>query len=251
MKNNSMLLLLLNNLFEMPKGDQNYRLKDLFEINIGLIEDKFNKMTIESKEEVMFINLKAAEDDNRQISKLTIIDYHTTNLIDYIELEKKNLPIKIDSSKLGVPDDRVLTSSDYLISIRGRPKGFSVSKSLDPNKRKLVASHHFIQIRPMAWTRNINMFVPYLHLLLDIILEVEVLQKFKDKKDIEEIKGKKYSVFNSFKVNDFREIKINITTDVKLQKETYDNFIYQYNKFLNANLEFEKIKESLYKNFQN
>ena len=124
-----MLLLLLNNLFEMPKGDQNYRLRDLFEINIGLIEDKFNKMTIESMEEVMFINLKAAEDDNRQISKLTLIDYHTTNLIDYIELEKKNLPIKIDSSKLGVPDDRVLTSSDYLISIRGRPKGFSISKS--------------------------------------------------------------------------------------------------------------------------
>ena len=86
-----MLLLLLNNLFEMPKGDQSYRLRDLFEINIGLIEDKFNKMTIESKEEVMFINLKAAEDDNRQISKLTLIDYHTTNLIDYIELEKKNL----------------------------------------------------------------------------------------------------------------------------------------------------------------
>jgi len=249
MKNNSMLLLLLNNLFEMPKGDQNYRLRDLFEINIGLIEDKFNKMTIESKEEVMFINLKAAEDDNRQISKLTLIDYHTTNLIDYIELEKKNLPIKIDSSKLGVPDDRVLTSSDYLISIRGRPKGFSISKSLDPNKRKLVASHHFIQIRPMALISK--MYVPYLHLLLDIILEVEVFQKFKDKKEEEEIKGKKYSVFNSFKVNDFREIKINITTDVQLQKETYDNFIYQYNKFLNANLEFEKIKESLYKNFQN
>ena len=246
-----MLLLLLNNLFEMPKGDQNYRLRDLFEINIGLIEDKFNKMTIESKEEVMFINLKAAEDDNRQISKLTLIDYHTTNLIDYIELEKKNLPIKIDSSKLGVPDDRVLTSSDYLISIRGRPKGFSVSKSLDPNKRKLVASHHFIQIRPMALIKNMNMYVPYLHLLLDIILEVEVLQKFEDKKEEEEIKGKKYSAFNSFKVNDFREIKIKISTDVKLQKETFDNFIYQYDKFLNANLEFEKIKESLYKNFQN
>ena len=206
-----MLLLLLNNLFEMPKGDQNYRLRDLFEINIGLIEDKFNKMTIESKEEVMFINLKAAEDDNRQISKLTLIDYHTTNLIDYIELEKKNLPIKIDSSKLGVPDDRVLTSSDYLISIRGRPKGFSISKSLDPNKRKLVASHHFIQIRPMALISH--MYVPYLHLLLDIILEVEVLQKFKDKKEEEEIKGKKYSVFNSFKVNDFREIKIILCTE--------------------------------------
>ena len=244
-----MLLLLLNNLFDLPKGDQNYRLRDLFEINIGLIEDKFNKMTIESKEEVMFINLKAAEDDNRQISKLTLIDYHTTNLIDYIELEKKNLPIKIDSSKLGVPDDRVLTSSDYLISIRGRPKGFSISKSLDPNKRKLVASHHFIQIRPMALISH--MHVPYLHLLLDIILEMEVHQKFEDKKEEEEINGKKYSAFNSFKVNDFREIKINITTDVKLQNETYDNFIYQYDKFLNANLEFEKIKESLYKNFQN
>ena len=244
-----MLLLLLNNLFEMPKGDQNYRLRDLFEINIGLIEDKFNKMTIESKEEVMFINLKAAEDDNRQISKLTLIDYHTTNLIDYIELEKKNLPIKIDSSKLGVPDDRVLTSSDYLISIRGRPKGFSVSKSLDPNKRKLVASHHFIQIRPMALISHFHL--PYLHLLLDIILEMEVHQKFEDKKEEEEINGKKYSAFNSFKVNDFREIKIKITTDVKLQKETFDNFIYQYDKFLNANLEFEKIKESLYKNFQN
>ena len=80
---------------------------------------------------------------------------------------------------------------------------------------------------------------------------MEVLQKFEDKKEEEEIKGKKYSAFNSFKVNDFREIKINITTDVKLQNETYDNFIYQYDKFLNANLEFEKIKESLYKNFQN
>ena len=87
--------------------------------------------------------------------------------------------------------------------------------------------------------------------ILDIILEVEVFQKFKDKKEEEEIKGKKYSVFNSFKVNDFREIKINITNDVKLQQETFDNFIFQYSKFLNANLEFEKIKESLYKNFQN
>jgi DNA polymerase elongation subunit (family B) len=49
MKNNSMLLLLannllVNNLFDLPKGDQNYRLRDLFEINIGLIEDKFNKI---------------------------------------------------------------------------------------------------------------------------------------------------------------------------------------------------------------
>ena len=88
-----MLLLLLNNLFEMPKGDQSYRLRDLFEINIGLIEDKFNKMTIESKEEVMFINLKASKDDNSQVSNLTIIDYHTRNLIDYKELERR-LPIR-------------------------------------------------------------------------------------------------------------------------------------------------------------
>ena len=114
--------LLVNNLFDLPKGDQNYRLRDLFEINIGLIEDKFNKMTTESKEEVMFINLKASKDDNSQVSNLTINDYHTRNLIDYKELERKNLPIINDSTKQGVPEDRVLNSSDYLISIRGRPK---------------------------------------------------------------------------------------------------------------------------------
>ena len=240
--------LLVNNLFDLPKGDQNYRLRDLFEINIGLIEDKFNKMTTESKEEVMFINLKASKDDNSQVSNLTINDYHTRNLIDYNELERKNLPIINDSTKQGVPEDRVLTSSDYLISIRGRPKGFSLSKSLDTNKRKLVASHHFIQIRPMALISH--MHVPYLHLLIDIILEMEVLEKFEEIKKEEEIKGKNYSVFNSFKVNDFRDIKINITTDVKLQQDTYDKFINQYNIFLNANLEFEKMKESLYINIK-
>jgi hypothetical protein len=79
---------------------------------------------------------------------------------------------------------------------------------------------------------------------------MEVLEKFEEIKKEEEIKGKNYSVFNSFKVNDFRDIKINITTDVKLQKETYDKFINQYNIFLNANLEFEKMKESLYINIK-
>ena len=242
----------------MPKGNYDCTLKDQFEIKIGLIEDNYKKTT-EAGEQVTFINLKASEDESSLYDGSNVPYWERSNLINYNKLETtnvkeqiKNKNEKTEVDKPYIPNERILTANDYVMSIRGRPKGFSLDRTLnklDPTEKvNLIASHHFVYIRPIDFIIKMGMDVKYLHLLLDIILEIEILEK---RLPLELKKKKNHNLLEQFKVNEFREIKISITTNVNDQKKIYNDFVSKYEQYCNANAALENYKMNLYKSLKN
>ena len=247
-----MLLLLFNGLNEdcnkIPESTHNYTIHDLFDVNLGLIEDRYLKLTKNDNEPIMFLRLSSFIDDETRKSKLYLNTYEKLNIIDmkaviskHKEYEEKNL----DNSKKGfIPDQKVLKDVDYLISLRGRPKGYSMLKSIKDNQHKLVSSNHFIHIRPRQ-TQIEEMYVPYLHLILDMLVEKKINADFEDKKVIEDALNKKYSAYNSFRIQDLRDMEISIPRTKLEQKKAYELFETNYNKYLDANLQYDSFKKCL------
>lgn len=251
-----MLLLLFENpdTYKIPLGNFSCELADLFDIQLGLIEDRYKKQTKDGKS-VYILNYKSFQNNDSTKAPLFITRYDQYNILDFQKLIKAGIS---DSKKYEdndllkpvIPEKKLLTINDYLITIRGQPKGYSMFRSYNSKKfnadfPNIVATNHFVRLRPKVL---LEMHIPYLHLILDSIVENQLRNLFEQKR-LNLPAEKKYSVMNSFNIDELKSIPINLTKTATEQIETTSLFEKNYENYFKATMLFNEFKQQLNKSF--
>ena len=256
-----MLLLLLDikkdNRIEIPEAEQAYLLDDLFDIKLGMIEDRYHPQTAEGSEKVGFVSIssfivvqsKDALSFQTSTDQFNQIDENKLNRSLNKQLEKKaNQKTKKRSVPLSyISAQRLLQPNDYLISIRGMPTGFSLyhTKAIKSGQYRLVASNHFVQLRPRTPK---DVYVPYLHLMLDLLVQYHLQPQFDEKlKYLKSSGSTAYGVINPFSIRDLRRMKLYVFKDIAQQQEIYDKYMNRYEHFLEESRAFHACQEDLFK----
>lgn len=216
---------------------KSYHIDDLFECNLGLNEANYGTFSKDGNR-VTYLKLGSFIDDDKNMN-LPIQDYNKRNILDpriFDEDSSETNEIN-EKDKTPVPIKKLLQPSDFLISIRGRIKGFSMLhtfESLGENDR-LVCSNHFIHLKPRNYIIS-DMYMPYLHLLLDILVK-QINMNFKESKG--------GSSTNSLKVDELREYGINLHTNIEEQKKIFEEYEKRHIEFQQANLQYERFMNQL------
>ena len=220
---------------------KSYQIDDLFECNLGLNEANYGAFLKDGKR-VTYLKLSSFLDDEKE-RNLPIQDYNKRNVLNPGLFDEKNkadtnVVNEKDKDKSHVPIKKLLQPSDYLISIRGRIKGISMLhkfESLGENDRLLVCSNHFVHLKPRNFILS-DMYMPYLHLLLDILVKQMNI-------DFKEIKGS--CLTNSLKVDELRNFEINLHTNIEEQINVTKKHEKIHIEFQQANLQYERFMNQL------
>ena len=213
-----------------------YLIDDLFECNLGLNEANYGTFSKDGNR-VTYLKLGSFIDDDKNMN-LPIQDYNKRNILEpgiFDENNNSETNEINEKDKTPVPIKKLLQPSDFLISIRGRIKGFSmlpIFESLGNNK--LVCSNHFVHLKPRSFTLY-DMYMPYLHLLLDILVK-QININFKESKG--------GSSTNSLKVDELRKFGINIH-NIEEQKKVFEEYEKRHIEFQQANLQYERFMNQL------
>lgn len=197
-------------LFFFPSLHEDFRypiaLKHLFEISTGLLDNGTEYFFInelgESKP-IRMLRMGMFNPITREMQGEEELNQndHKINKIRSGDEEKKMS--KSEKKEKEISRDKILTANDYLICTRVNKNGGISSYSLINSPIDLtpdeigpcIISHHFIYLRPR--TDIGHLFVPYLHLLLDAIIKLELTERNKDsKKNILSIKALENLVVN-------------------------------------------------------
>lgn len=212
-----------NMLFFFPTLHEDFRypiaLKHLFEISTGLLDNGTEYFYVDElgeRKPVRILRMGMFNPITREMQGEEELNQND-HKINKLRLEDDGK--KLSKSKKGLKEkaisiDKILTANDYLICTRVNKNGGISSYSLINSPIDLtpdeigpcIISHHFIYLRPRM---NIDyLFVPYLHLLLDAIIKLELTERNKDsKKNILSIKALENLVVN-FPVNPQKQEQI-------------------------------------------
>jgi hypothetical protein len=227
---------LYKNCIELFQSDnlKSYQIDDLFECNLGLNEANYGAFLKDGKR-VTFLKLGSFMDDDKNMN-LPIQDYNKRNILNPgLFAEKNNAETNEinEKDKTPVPIKKLLQPTDFLISIRGRIKGFSMLNTIE--SAELVCSNHFIHLKPRNYIIS-DMYMPYLHLLLDCLVK-QINMNFK------EIKGS--SLTNSLKVDELRKFGINLHTNIEEQKKVLEEYEKRHIEIQQANLKYDQFMNHL------
>jgi hypothetical protein len=217
---------------------KSYLIDDLFECNLGLNEANYGTFSKDGNI-VTYLKLGSFIDDDKNMN-LPIQDYNKRNILEpgiFDENNNSETNEINEKDKTPVPIKKLLQPSDFLISIRGRIKGFSMLhtfESLGENDR-LVCSNHFIHLKPRSFTLS-DMYMPYLHLLLHFLVK-QININFKESKG--------GSSTNSLKVDELREYRVNLHTNIDEQKKVFEEYEKRHIEFQQANLQYERFMNQL------
>ena len=218
---------------------KSYLIDDLFECNLGLNEANYGAFLKDGKR-VTYLKLSSFLDDEKE-RNLPIQDYNKRNILDpglFNTMNNAAFNEINEGDKTHVPTKKLLQPSDFLISIRGRIKGYSMLhtfESLGENDRLLVCSNHFIHLKPRSFTLS-DMYMPYLHLLLHFLVK-QININFKESKG--------GSSTNSLKVDELREYRVNLHTNIDEQKKAIEEYEKRHIEFQQANLQYERFMNQL------
>ena len=221
---------LYKNCIELFQSDnlKSYQIDDLFECNLGLNEANYGAFLKDGKR-VTFLKLGSFMDDDKNMN-LPIQDYNKRNILNPgLFAEKNNAETNEinEKDKTPVPIKKLLQPTDFLISIRGRIKGFSMLNSIESSE--LVCSNHFIHLKPRNYIIS-DMYMPYLHLLLDCLVK-QINMDFRDKGS---------SSTNSLKVDELRTYSINLHTNIEEQKKVTKEYEERHLEIQQANLKYDQ-----------
>lgn len=244
----------------IPAADKSDILENLFDIRLGLIEDRYLHLTKENKEPVYFITAKSfinvpnkKRDDIflfNSLEQLKKLDPHWTDLISNNELKKKNQEKdkddngNIDEKKSYIKETRLLKNHDFLISIRGEPNGYSLLHVAEIKKYNFVPSHYFVRLSP-RYPENFHM--EYLHLIIEQFIKHRLVDRFEKVRDkTKENEKKSYAVFNSFSIEELKGEKIKYHSSIEKQKEITAEYKKQFQKWHHQRLVFHQFENNIY-----
>ena len=261
-----MLLLIPKEILELPKipiADADDTLDNLFDIRLGLIEDRYFHLTEDSKQPVYFITAKSFTNipNKKKVSRPSYNELHQLKTLDptwiasiksgilQIDNEKKDKgePGKRSMQKRYIKENRILKQHDFLISIRGEPIGYSLLNMQRLLEYNMVPSHYFVRLSP----RYPNKFnLEYLHLIMDQFTKHILGEVFEDLEKSTKQQGKSYAAFNSFSVEELKYQKIKYHSSIEEQNKLTDLYKEQFSKWQLQNLIFDEFEMKIVKTIQ-
>jgi len=238
-----MLLLVLSDfqdVLDLPNQTRLYKLEDLFEVSVGVLEDRCSKTIKNTEEPLIFLRTSSFNENG------ILYDLRTLNTINNKIKSKRNSKLDLYSSSnsdenlISLDKEKILKPDDYLIYTRGVPKGFSLMKSNNIKKLNAVANHQFVCLRPR--TDIPEMHVPYLHFILDLLVENEFKAMYGNK--LEKF-DKKYGLFNSISTKEIRKIELEISDSKESQIKIHNRYKEIYNDYEQALSRLDKFKSAI------
>jgi hypothetical protein len=246
---------------DLPEADKKNTLDNLFDIRLGLIEDRYLHLTKEKEEPVYFITAKSfanipekEREKDYNDSKLLELRQVKTLLKKWIdkldngtlkgENDKKDRDEKdkLLSEKTLIKEKRLLGKEDFLISIRGEPRGYSMFHLEDVlEKYNIVYTHYFVRLRPRE---NFEFDTEYIHLILEQLTKRKLVEEFR--KILEDKGLKSYASFNSISIDRLRSTEIKYHSDKEIQIKIAEKYKNEYEKTQIQNLRFFQLETNIY-----
>jgi hypothetical protein len=223
-------------------------LDDIFYIKTGLVEQPDEELywldSNGNRIRVRTLRMGSFNASTKKIKSIEQLEKAERRLSEIRKLrEGKMKPRKykkIETLRLNgrlIDDDKLLDKDDYVINTRNLGEdaiinGYSLSKSLDENTLQklgpLCISHHFIVLKPRK--SMLNLHVPFLHMMLDIIVD-KVLP------DLAQTHG-------LIRTKQLKQLQIQIPLDYSLQEKLYSQYQKLEDRCNSASMELDKFKES-------
>ena len=250
----------IEEIMDIPEADKWDTLDNLFDIRLGLIEERYLHLTKEKEEPVYFVTAKSftnIPEKEKEENALKLIELRQvkTLLKGWIKaLEDGILKVsndkkdrdesgKILTHKTLIKENRLLNKEDFLISIRGEPRGYSMFHLEELLKEyNIVYTHYFVRLRPR---QNYEFDTEYIHLVLEQLTKHQLVTAFQ--KILNEKGSKSYASFNSISIDRLRSTKIKYHSDKNNQLKIVEKYKNEYEKTQKQNLSFYQMEENIYR----
>lgn len=223
-----LLLLLLLKMKNAPKYEL-YSLKDLFEIQTGVVEDNYILSGIDKKTEIEFVKINSFTKDGELIPNIKT-------------KSPKPKSTKQDPEIKDLKEDKIIQENDILIYTRGVPRGFFAKKFLNEAEKKFVATHHFIYLRPLLHATKFNM--SYLNLMVELFIQNDLVQHYDNK--LQQNKSTQ-NMGNSVSIKELKGLKIKLLSDVDVQQNVVVEYQLRKDKVAKATSDLQSLEDQIYK----
>jgi|688.fasta_scaffold270838_3 hypothetical protein len=240
-----MLLLLLKSLLpELENAIKTIRLDDLFQIQTGLLEgpsiDYYTDEQFDKKSQLRILRMGSFNPVTRKLKSKKELDDADKRLNEfriYREKDKKSRTKILAKEKRVVAPNKILDEDDYVINTRSVGEmpitGYSIRKSSEEGDFKSLGqvsiSHHFIVLKPRK--SSLPLFVPFLHLMLDVLVDKQLRKIAEDK--------------GFLRSKELRDLQFSIPINYEDQKKVFEKYAALQMKVDEANRTVDNFKNEL------
>lgn len=208
--------LLMPGAITLPRKEmetKEYLFNDLFEMLTGVVDSKGALRTSEDHSDIAILRINSFTDEGALIENIeTGTD---TNSASKSGAGKGDIILSANT----ISESKIITRNDFIIYTRGLPKGFSALRFVKTEEDRFAASHHFIYLRPRLGL--INIYVPYLHLMLELFVKKDLAEIYKQKA----IDNRSTQpAGNSISVKELKNLKITLLTGFDAQKKVVEKY---------------------------
>ncbi|QOW09770.1 hypothetical protein Q73A0000_05005 [Kaistella flava (ex Peng et al. 2021)] len=218
-----LLLLLMIDFKDKNDETKEYSFGDLFDLQAGIVEDKYSAITTDQQEKVEFVKINSFTEDG-----VLMMEHQSENPKEISRTKAKRKTAK-DVQLKTVTESKVIQENDFLIYTRGKPRGFSGKKFLMDADKNYVATHHFIYLRPRVNVLDIDM--TYLHLMLDLYTRKDLTENYERK-----INEKRWTqnMGNSISIKELKDLKITLLKDRFSQQKVVLEYELKQKEYQNS-----------------
>lgn len=238
--------------FFMAQGNnlKKVKLDDIFSIKTGLLElpgEEYYSLDSSGNDvNVRILRMGSFDSSQRKIKSIDQLEKAEQRLIEFRKQRekqskstknKKTAPQK--KEKKIIDFEKLLDKDDYVINTRNLGdviiNGYSLLKCLNAEELQklgpLAISHHFIVLRPRK--SMLNLHVPFLHMMLDIVVD-KVLPSMVESLGV-------------IKSRELKDLEIQIPIDFNEQKTLHEQYQLLEKECEKAGFALEEFKKSLVK----
>lgn len=237
--------------FAQANNMKKIKLDDIFSIKTGLLElpgeEYYSLNSTGNEVNVRILRMGSFDSSLRKIKPIHELEKAEQRLLEFRKQRERRYNLgknkKTESHKKEkklIDFDKLIDKDDYVINTRNLGEdviinGYSLLKSLTAQELRelgpLVISHHFIVMRPRK--SMINLHVPFLHMMLDIVVD-KVLPSMVE-------------TLGVIKSRQLKDLEIEIPLDFNEQKALHEQYQILENECEKASRALEDFKKTFVK----
>jgi hypothetical protein len=237
--------------FAQANNMKKIKLDDIFSIKTGLLElpgEEYYSLDSSGNEvNVRILRMGSFDSSLRKIKPIHELEKAEQRLVEFRKQREKRYNLGKNKKtefhkkeKKLIDFDKLIDKDDYVINTRNLGEdviinGYSLLKSLTAQELHelgpLAISHHFIVLRPRK--SMLNLHVPFLHMMLDIVVD-KVLPSM-------------VSSLGVIKSRQLKDLEIEIPLDFNEQKALHEQYQILENECEKAGRALEDFKKSFVK----
>ena len=229
-----MLLLVNPYLPVVPPTDLSIKVRDLFDVYLGLVDSRFEYKG-PAGEQLVLIRPSSIEFSAKKLKNMEELSQKEKLL----HQKRKTVTDEANATTKYLKDRSLfLKKNDLLVPLKGKTQVLVFDQEIDDSLGfYLVPSHHFIVLRKREIHKQF--YTPYLVLMTQLFLEKIGTENYSKK--IEDVKGE-YGLFNTFNKKQIESLSIHLHSN---QDDQHRLFV-QHNILINELEEKIQVQKKFY-----